>query len=113
MKKSDVGMMQEQLPNGKVTTSLMRWMSILSLAVLFIYMYLASKAYDVQLDKYINLVSQKVITEQSFNALVGELHRFEQWIVFSLLAGAFAPKAIQKAIENWALTKTPSQENQN
>lgn len=103
--KSDIGLMQEQLPGGKIGTSLMRWMSVIALIGLFAYMYFANSEYNNQRDIYVKLLTEKVIAEQSFNALIGQLVRFEKWIVAVFLVAAFAPKAIQKYIENKSLTK--------
>lgn len=103
--KSNIGLMQEQLPNGKIGTSLMRYMSVVALIGLFVYMYFANSEYNSQRDIYVRLVTDKVINEQSFNMLIGQLIRFEKWIVAAFLVAAFAPKAIQKYIENKSLTK--------
>lgn len=106
--KSDVKMMQEVLPNGRITTSHIRWMSIIVLLALFVYMFRADRAYDVQLDKYIKMCNDGVITEASFNVLVMGLEKFNEYIIYVFLLASFAPKVFQKYIENKSIPTTPT-----
>lgn len=108
--KSDLGILQEELPSGKVTTSSMRILSFLSLSLLSWYLAVAPSQYEAQLNKYITLVTNNVISEQSFNALVEGLVKYEKWIIIVFIAGAFAPKAIQKLIENYSAIKEKKDE---
>lgn len=98
--KSDIGLMQEQLPNGKITTSLMRWLSVGAFILLVVYMYFSNSSYEAHFDRYSDMVTAKVIEQQTYVALTEKLSRFDNTIIFGLIVGIFAPKAIQKWIEN-------------
>jgi len=97
--KSDIGILQEELPSGKITTSSMRIMSFSALLGTFCYMLVSYLSYEKHFSEYVKMASEKVISEQSFNVLVTELKMFEEWVLLIFLCAAFAPKAIQKLIE--------------
>lgn len=99
MRKSDVGLLQEELPSGKVTTSSMRIMSFIALVGMFLYMGISYISYENHFAQYVKMRSQDVVSEQSFNSLVSQLKMFEEWVLLIFMAAAFAPKAIQKLIE--------------
>jgi len=103
--KASIGIHQEELSSGKIANSWMRYASSLVLLGLAPYMFFSSKIYDSQLDKYIKMTTDKVISEASFNTLVLELQRFDHLIIGAFLVAAFAPKAIQKMAESWASSK--------
>lgn len=106
MKRSEVGIFQEELPSGKIAASSMRIMSFIALISAFLYAAISYLSYESHFDKFVLMRTNGVISEQSFNALVGELKMFEEWVLLILLAAAFAPKAFQKVIEMRAGVKT-------
>ncbi len=97
--KSDIGILQEELPSGKVTTSSMRIMSFTALLAMFVYMGISYSSYEKHFSTYVKMATEKVISEQSFNSLTSQLKMFEEWVLLIFMAAAFAPKAIQKLIE--------------
>lgn len=97
--KSDIGITQEELASGKIATSLMRVSSFITLLILIGYMVIANASYEHHFDQYVELMKVKTISEQSFNALILQLNRFDWDIVVILLVAAFVPKAIQKFAE--------------
>lgn len=103
--KADVGIHQEQLPSGDIANSWMRYASSMVLIGLALYMISMNSVYNSQLNKYVKLVSDKIISEQTFSALVLELERYDHLIIVILLVAGFAPKAIQKVAELWASNK--------
>ena len=105
-RKSDIGVFQEELPSGKITTSSMRILSFIALISAFLYAAISYLSYESHFDKFVLMRTNNLIGEQSFNALVGELKMFEEWVLLILLAAAFAPKAFQKVIEMRAGVKT-------
>ena len=97
--KSDIGFVQEELPSGKIANSSMRLLSFLLGAIFIWYLYIANASYELHFTSYTKLVSDGIITDTNYNALVLELKRYEDWVIGFFLVGIFAPKAIQKAIE--------------
>lgn len=109
-RKSDIGILQEELPSGKITTSSMRIMSFVALISAFLYAGVSCHSYEKHFDKFVLMRTNDVITEQSFNTNVSELKMFEEWVLLILLAAAFAPKAFQKVVEMRAGVKPDKQE---
>lgn len=109
--KSQIGYTQEELPSGKIASSLMRLSSIIALLILITYMAISHLSFEHRFDRYVELMNNKTITEASFNTLVLELKRFDWDIVVILLVAAFVPKAIQKFAEaKTGITSTSSTE---
>ena len=97
--KSDIKLTQEELPSGKIASSAMRVSSFIALGILIGYLIVSDISYEHHFDRYVELMKGRTITEQSFNALVIDLKRFEWDIVVIFLVAAFVPKAIQKFAE--------------
>lgn len=98
--KATVGTFQELQPNGTIAESFTRKASALTFVFWWVYFGFSYASYQSHFAKYCDLVSQKVITEQSFNMVVSEL-KMVDWDIFLLLAiAAVAPKVIQKFAEH-------------
>lgn len=103
--KSDIGILQEELPSGKVTTSSMRILSFCAFAMLGVIIYFENASYESHFDRFTQLMSDGKITESTYNTLLMQQTRFDQWLIVAFLVASFAPKAIQKLIEIYLGTK--------
>lgn len=107
--KADISTFQELQPDGKIAESFTRKLSAATFILWWIYFGFSYTAYESHFKKYCDLVSQKVITEASFNLVVSEL-KMVDWNIFVLLAVAtVAPKVIQKFAEFKTSTQTDKQ----
>lgn len=99
MAKSNIGLIQEELPSGKIATSSMRVLSFIAIAVLILYLYIGYTLYESHLDMFVSMRKLEIISEQTFTTMYLQTKMYEEWIVLILIAGAFAPKGLQKIIE--------------
>lgn len=97
--KSKYGFWQESQTDGSAANSFMRLLETFFFVVLCGYMLISNQSYEAHFAQYVQLLKDKCITEQSFNALILQLTRID-WDIFSILIIAtVVPKAIQKFAE--------------
>lgn len=108
--KSDIGLLQEELPSGKITLSSTRVWSLLFIPIFISYMVASYIMFKYMFDKYVLLVEKEVITQESFNSMVLNLKLVDALIVMLFFLAIFAPKAIGKIAELWASSKINKQE---
>ena len=97
--KSKYGFWQESQPDGSASNSFMRLLETFFFFVLCGYVFISNQSYEFHFAQYVQLLKDKCITEQSFNALILQLTRID-WDIFSILVVAtVVPKAIQKFAE--------------
>lgn len=97
--KIKIGFWQELQADGSTANSFMRLLESFFFGLLCAYTYFSFQSYASQLDKYIALLREKCISEQSFNMLMSQIRHID-WDIFAILVIAtVVPKAIQKFAE--------------
>jgi len=93
------GFWQELQVDGSVTDSFMRLLETLFFMLLCAYTFFSFTYYESHFQEFTKLLTQKSITEQSYNMLISQL-KIIDWDIFTILVIAtVVPKAIQKFAE--------------
>ena len=93
------GFWQEKQADGSISDSFMRLLETLFFILLCVYTFFSFVYYESHFQEYTKLLTQKSITEQSYNMLISQL-KIIDWDIFSILVIAtVVPKAIQKFAE--------------
>lgn len=97
--KTKAGFWQELQVDGSVTDSFMRLLETWFFGLLCAYTFFSFSYYESHFQEYTKLLTQKCITEQSYNMLISQL-KIIDWDIFMILVVAtVVPKAIQKFAE--------------
>ena len=103
MKKSDIGMWQEQQPNGKIATSLTRASLTIPLLMGVFYMAFVLWEHHQQFIILLSYLKDGIIDKASFVAISSTLKTVDYVVLGSLLGITFGVKLFQKGQENKAI----------
>lgn len=105
--KSKIRFWQEIQPDGSIADSWIRALSCLSFILLCIYLWYSLILYRELFSKYTDMVTAKVISDQTYVALTMQLKQVDELVFWVLVLLTAAPKVIQKFAETW-VNKTGS-----
>ena len=97
--KASIGFLQEELPSGKISNSLIRKLSALFFTLLVAYTSVAMLLYQSHFQTYVQLLKDSLIDKATYMLLIKDLTPINWDIFLILITATVAPKVIQKFAE--------------